>query len=155
MDGRSYVFEVRSWSDIPMCAAHSRQDMAASSLWRRVGMGGGEVTSYRGNGHQVGSLVASPVAQMVKNLPIMQETRVWSLGWEDPQEKEMAIHSSVSCLENPMDRGAWPATVHGVTKSQTRLRVWHTGSLFTREASPLSPLSPSISYHSGDILIQS
>ena len=32
MDGRSYVFEVRSWSDIPMCAAHSRQDMAASSL---------------------------------------------------------------------------------------------------------------------------
>ena len=26
-----------------------------------------------------------------------------------------------SCLENPMDRGAWPATVHGVTKSQTRL----------------------------------
>ena len=26
-----------------------------------------------------------------------------------------------SCLENPMDRGAWQATVHGVTKSQTRL----------------------------------
>ena len=26
-----------------------------------------------------------------------------------------------SCLENPMDRGAWPATVHGVAKSQTRL----------------------------------
>ena len=86
-------------------------------------MGGGEVTSYRGNRHQVGSLVASPVAQMVKNLPIMQETRVGSLGWEDPQEKEMAIHSSVSCLENSMNRGAWPATVHGVTKSQTQLRV--------------------------------
>jgi len=27
-----------------------------------------------------------------------------------------------SCLENPMDRGAWWATVHGVTKSQTRLK---------------------------------
>ena len=27
-----------------------------------------------------------------------------------------------SCLENPMDRGAWPATVHGVTKSQRQLR---------------------------------
>ena len=26
-----------------------------------------------------------------------------------------------SCLENPMDRGAWPATVHGVAKNQTRL----------------------------------
>ena len=33
------------------------------------------------------------VAQMVKNLPAMQETRVWSLGWEDPLEKGMAIHS--------------------------------------------------------------
>ena len=37
-------------------------------------------------------------------------------------EKEMAIHS---CLENPMDRGAWWATVHGVTKSQTRLNDFH------------------------------
>ena len=34
-------------------------------------------------------------------------------------EEEMANHSSI--LENPMDRGAWQATVHGVTKSQTRL----------------------------------
>jgi len=53
---------------------------------------------------------------MVKNLPEMQETWVWSLGWEDPLEKEMANYS---CLENSMDRGAWRATVHGVTKSQT------------------------------------
>ena len=58
----------------------------------------------------------------------MQETRVWSLGWEDPLEKETATHSSTlawkipwteepgegntnplqySCLENPMDGGAW------------------------------------------------
>ena len=34
------------------------------------------------------------VAQMVKHLPAMQETRVQSLGWEDPLEKEMATHSS-------------------------------------------------------------
>ena len=34
----------------------------------------------------------------------------------------MAPHSSNSCLENPMDGGAWLATVHGVAKSQTRLR---------------------------------
>ena len=34
------------------------------------------------------------VAQMVKRLPAMQETWVWSLGWEDPLEKEMATHSS-------------------------------------------------------------
>ena len=32
---------------------------------------------------------------MVKNLPAVQETQVRSLGWEDPLEKEMAIHSSI------------------------------------------------------------
>ena len=35
------------------------------------------------------------VAQTVKNLPVMQETWVWSLGWEDPLEKIMATHSSI------------------------------------------------------------
>jgi len=50
----------------------------------------------------------------------MRETSVWSLGWEDPLEKAMATHSSILAWENPMDRGAW-RTVHGVTKSQTRL----------------------------------
>ena len=35
------------------------------------------------------------MAQMVKNLPVMQETQVRSLGWEDPLEKEIATHSSI------------------------------------------------------------
>ena len=38
---------------------------------------------------------ASLVAQLVKNLPAMQETWVQSLGWEDPLDKEMATHSSI------------------------------------------------------------
>ena len=38
---------------------------------------------------------ASLVAQRVKNLPAVQETKVRSLGWEDPLEKEMATHSSI------------------------------------------------------------
>ena len=38
---------------------------------------------------------ASLVAQMLKNLPAMQETQVQSLGWEDPLEKGMATHSSI------------------------------------------------------------
>ena len=37
----------------------------------------------------------SLVAQSVKNFPAVQEIRVQSLGWEDPLEKEMAIHSSI------------------------------------------------------------
>ena len=36
-----------------------------------------------------------PVAQRVKHLPAMRETRVWSLGWEDPLEKEMETQSSI------------------------------------------------------------
>ena len=38
---------------------------------------------------------ASLVGQLVKNLPAVQETRVQSLDWEDPLEKEMATHSSI------------------------------------------------------------
>ena len=38
---------------------------------------------------------ASLVSLMVKNLPLMQETWVWSLGGKDPQEREMATHSSI------------------------------------------------------------
>ena len=45
--------------------------------------------------------------------------RVRPLGWEDPLEEEMT--TQYSCWENPMDKGAWQATVHRVTKSQTRL----------------------------------
>ena len=51
----------------------------------------------------------SLVAQMVKNLPAMQETWVHSLGWEDPLEKEMGTQPTpYSCLENSvMSRRAW------------------------------------------------
>ena len=55
---------------------------------------------------------------MVKNLPAMRETRVPFLGWEDPLEKGTA---PVFLPGDSRDRGAWWATVHGVTKSQTRL----------------------------------
>ena len=41
------------------------------------------------------------MAQMVKNLPAMQETRVRSLGGEDPLEKEMATHSSILAWRIP------------------------------------------------------
>ena len=61
------------------------------------------------------------VAQMVKNLPAMQETWVQSLGWEDPLEEGMATHCCILAWRIPVDKGAWWATVHEVTKSQIRL----------------------------------
>ena len=50
-------------------------------------------------------MVASLVAQLVKHLPIMQETQVWSLGQEDPLEKEMATHSSTLAWKTHGHRG--------------------------------------------------
>ena len=64
---------------------------------------------------------ASLVAQTVKNPPAMRETWVQSLGWEDSLEEGMATHSSVLAWRISMDRGAWQARVHGVTKSRTQL----------------------------------
>ena len=56
----------------------------------------------------------------------MQETQgmlVQSLCQRGPLEEETATHSSqYSCLDSPLDRGAWRATVYGVTKSWTQLR---------------------------------
>ena len=64
---------------------------------------------------------ASLVAEMVKNLPVMKETWAQFLGWEDPLGEGMTTHSSILAWTIPMDRGAWWATVHGVTKSRTQL----------------------------------
>ena len=61
------------------------------------------------------------MAQTVKNPPAMQETWVESLDWEDPLDEGMATYSSILAWRIPVDRGAWWATVHGVTKSQTQL----------------------------------
>ena len=60
------------------------------------------------------------VVQMVKNLPVMWETQVRTLGLEDPLEN-MATHSSILAWRIPVNRGAWLATVRGVTKSWTQL----------------------------------
>ena len=63
-------------------------------------------------------------AQLVKNLPAMQETHLQSLDGEDPLEKEMAMHSRIlpefiGFPGNPMDRGAWRASSWGH-------KEWHT-----------------------------
>ena len=50
------------------------------------------------------------------------EMWVGSLGWEDSPEGGYDNPLKYSCLENPMDRGAWQAIVHRVTKSRTQLK---------------------------------
>ena len=65
---------------------------------------------------------ASLVAQRVKNPPAMQETRVQSLGWEDPLEEGLATYSSILALRIPWteEPGGLPG-VHRVAKSGTRM----------------------------------
>ena len=62
---------------------------------------------------------ASLVAQSLKRLPAMWETWVQFLGREDSPGEGNGNPLQYSCLENPMDGGAWWATVHGVAKSWT------------------------------------
>ena len=71
--------------------------------------------------------LASLVAQRIKRLPAMQETRVRSLGWEDPLEKEMATHSSILAWRIP-----WTEDPGGLqsTGSQRVRHDWATSLSF-------------------------
>ena len=70
---------------------------------------------------------ASLVAQMVKSPPAVWEPWVQSLGWEDPLEKGMAIHSSILAWSIALDRQAWCTSVHEVL--QARILEWVAFSL--------------------------
>ena len=57
---------------------------------------------------------ANLVAQTVKRLPVMRETQVRPLGWEDPLEKEKATHSSTLGWKIPWTEEPGRAAIHGV-----------------------------------------
>ena len=84
----------------------------------------GDPGSIPGSGSSPGEGIGYPlqeswaflVAQIVKNSPAMWETRVQSLGWEDPLEEGMATHSSILARRIPMDRGAWLPTSMGLQR---------------------------------------
>ena len=60
----------------------------------------------------------SLIAQLVENLPAMQETWVRFLGWEDPLEKEMATHSSILAWSIPWTEEPGGLQPMGLQKSQ-------------------------------------
>ena len=59
------------------------------------------------------------VAQLVKNLPAMQETPVQFLGWEDPLEEGMATHSSILAWRIPWTEEPGGLQIHGDAESDT------------------------------------
>ena len=80
-----------------------------------------------GLGYPLQDSWASPVAQLVKSLPAMQKTWLWSLSWEDPRE-EKGYSLQHSGLKNSMDY-----IVHGVPKSLTWLSDFHLPSDLLRD----------------------
>ena len=99
-------------------------------------------------GRNYTSYWASLVAQRLKHLPAMWETWVRSLGQEDSPGEGNGNPLQYSCLENPMDRGAWQATVHRVTKSRTRLSdfTFTYTSYWRRKWQPTPVFLPGISH---------
>ena len=65
--------------------------------------------------------VCFPGSSVVKNLPAIQETRVWFLGQEDPLGEEMATHSSVLAWEVPWTQELAVLHTMGSQRSQTQL----------------------------------
>ena len=97
-----------------------------SSAGKEYACNAGDLGLIPGSGRSAGEGIAYPlqcswaslVAQLVKNLPAMQETWVQSLGWEYSLEKGTATHS-ILAWRIPIGIGAWQDTIHGVPKSQT------------------------------------
>ena len=88
---------------------------SSGSVGKESACNAGDPSSVPGSGSSPGEEIGYPVqyswtslvAQMVENLPAMQETQVQSLGCEDPLEEG---HSSILAWRIPMDRGGWRAT---------------------------------------------
>ena len=85
-------------------------DFSGSSAGKESACNAGNLSSIPGSGRSIGEGIGYPlqyswaslVAQLVKNPPAMWETRVRSLGWEDPLEKGKATHSSILAWRIPL-----------------------------------------------------
>ena len=109
-----YVFKISVYFPSSIAAKESACNAGDPSSIPGSGRSPGE-----GLGYPLQYSWASLVAQLVKNLPAMQETWVWSLGWEDPLDKGTVTHSSVLAWRIP-----WTVACGVVLKSWTRLSLW-------------------------------
>ena len=75
---------------------------------------------------------------MVKNLPAIQEMRVWSLGWEDPLEKEMTTHSSILAGESHGQRSLAGYSPWGRKESDTTEQLNSLAKICQNSRSPVS-----------------
>ena len=85
---------------------------SGSSAGEEPAYNAGDPSSIPGSGRSPGEGIGYPqyswtflVAQMVKNLLVMQEIKVQSLGWEDPLEEGLATHINILAWRIPMDTG--------------------------------------------------
>ena len=130
---RSLAWEI-PWTEKPgglqsMGLQRAGHDLATEQIHARVTIGIGTTGMGFCSGKEMGlnseyssgkwEFRASPVAKAVKNLPLMQETWVQSLGWEDPLEKKMASYSSTIAWKIP-----WTEE-HGWLQSMESQRVGH------------------------------
>ena len=92
-----------------LTTAHYQMGFPHSSVGKESACNAGDPSSIPGSGRSSGEGIGYPlqyswasfVTQLVKNLPAMRETWVWSLGWEDPSEKGKATHSSILAWRIP------------------------------------------------------
>ena len=109
---KRYMYPIVHWSTV--CSSFPHSSVAKESV-----SNAGDPSSIPGSGRSTGEGISYPLqyswaslmSHLVKNLPAMQETWVWSLGWEDPLEKGKATHSSIYPLyspwgcEDPLEKG--------------------------------------------------
>ena len=112
--------DVKSWFIV--------KDPDAEKGWRQNEKGAAENETLESitdsmvmNLSSLGDSQASLVAQVVKNLPALQENQVQSLGLEDALEKEMVTHSSILAWKIPWTEEPDGATCYGVTKESSWL----------------------------------
>ena len=111
----------RKWQPIPVFLpgiSHGERSLVAYSSWVQKKSGMTERLNNNSNSYFLWTLkcLFPGGSETVKHLSTIRETQARSLGWEDPLEKEMAIHSRTIAWKIPWTEEPGKATVHGVTR---------------------------------------